>query len=56
MEDAKNFGSNIYPVIQNLQLYGSVLRGKNKDISKIILTASGGAFRDISFKIERYYS
>ena len=49
MEDAKNFGSNIYPVDSEPSAIWQCIEGNNKDISKIILTASGGAFRDISF-------
>jgi len=49
MEDAKKFGSNIYPVDSEPSAIWQCIDGKNKDISKIILTASGGAFRDISF-------
>ena len=49
MEDAKNFGSNIYPVDSEPSAISQCIEGNNKDISRIILTASGGAFRDISF-------
>ena len=49
MEDAKKFGSNIYPVDSEPSAIWQCIEGNNKDISKIILTASGGAFRDISF-------
>ena len=48
MEDAKNFGSNIYPVDSEPSAIWQCIEGNNKDISKIILTASGGAFRDIT--------
>tara|TARA_Y100000588_G_C13920517_1_gene781288 strand:- start:74 stop:823 length:750 start_codon:yes stop_codon:yes gene_type:complete len=49
MENAKKFGSSIYPVDSEPSAIWQCIEGKNNEISKIILTASGGAFRDLSF-------
>ena len=47
MEIAEQNGSKIYPIDSEPSAIWQCIEGDNKELSKIILTASGGAFRDL---------
>jgi 1-deoxy-D-xylulose-5-phosphate reductoisomerase len=50
IEMAKKHNSKILPVDSEPSAIWQCIEGESKNISKIILTASGGAFRDLEFK------
>ncbi|MBC78713.1 MAG: 1-deoxy-D-xylulose-5-phosphate reductoisomerase [Chloroflexi bacterium] len=52
IETAKKHGSKIYPVDSEPSAIWQCIQGDQKKLSKIILTASGGAFRDLD--VEEY--